>query len=98
MFGVVDLDHKQTKVTVGGVKIEIQFRKKQLMKWNALQTGETDIELVTTSLEPEEEEGEKIEEIIDDDGDESSDLDDYCHKAEPKSTIKFDSSDIDDYL
>ena len=77
MFGMVDLEHKETKVTIGGPKIEIQFRKKQLMRWVELQTEGTEVELVTSSLEVEEDEGEKIEQVNDDDYNDSSDLDDY---------------------
>jgi len=99
LFGVVDLDHKQTKVTVGAAKIEIQFKKKQIMRWTDLQTAGTEIEFVTASLETEEEEGEKIDtNDPNDDGNDSSDLDDYCSKAEPKDTMEWNDDDIDEFL
>lgn len=99
LFGVVDLDHKQTKVTVGAAKIEIQFKKKQIMRWTDLQYAGTDIEFVTASLEKEEEEeGEKIDTNDQNDGNASSDLDDYCSKAEPKNTMEWNDDEIDEFL
>lgn len=102
LFGMVDLQHKSTKITVAGSKIEIQLRKKQLMRWTDLEYTGTEIQKVTTSLEEESEPAvdstagvEKAMEQVDVD---SSDIDDYCTKAEPKDTGIFDSSDIDDYL
>jgi len=97
LFGVVDVDHKQTKVTVGAAKIEIQFKKKQIMRWIDLQTAGTEIEFVTTSLETEEDDGKKINNDNNAD-DESSDLDDYCSKAAPKNTMEWKDEEIDDFL
>merc|ERR1711881_295701 len=87
LFGMVDLDHRNSKITVAPQKIELQFRKQQLIKWAQLQMKDTEIIKVVTSLEKEDENGVEANTSKQDDYDcESSDIDDFL-SARPEKEV-----------
>jgi len=93
LFGMVDLDHRNTKITVAPQKIELQFRKQQLIKWAQLQMKDTEIIKVVTSLEKEDENGVEANTSKQDDYDcESSDIDDFL-SARPEKEVTLEESE-----
>jgi len=94
-FGIVDLDHSATRCQVTPTKIEIQFRKKQLIRWQHIHLTDTEIQKVTTSLETDTDEPMEAIELKDDFDGESSDIDDFLQKPEEKE-VDFD--EIDNYM
>merc|ERR1712071_422992 len=88
-------NHSATRCQVTPTKIEIQFRKKQLIRWQHIHLTDTEIQKVTTSLETDPEEPMEAVELKDDFDGESSDIDDFLQKPEEKE-VDFD--EIGNYM